>query len=66
MRLATGRSSAGRSGGFFGPLLERGQLHERVGRRQRKITPGQRQRFVNSGAGVPQGGSSILRCRSGT
>ncbi|SWC09637.1 Uncharacterised protein [Klebsiella pneumoniae] len=65
MRLATGRSSAGRSGGFFGPLLERGQLHERVGRRQRKITPGQRQRFVNSGAGVPQGGQQHLAVQIG-
>ena len=55
MRQATGRSTAGRSGGFFGPLFERGQLHERVGRCQGKITPGQRQRLVNARAGIPEG-----------
>ena len=43
-----------RPGRFLGTLLERGQLHERIRRRQRKIPPGQRQRFVNARAGVPQ------------
>ena len=55
MRLTAGRRAAGRSGRFLRPLLECGQLHERVGRRQRKITPGQRQRLVNARAGIPEG-----------
>lgn len=53
MRLTAGRRAAGRSGRFLRPLLECGQLHERVGRRQRKITPGQR--LVNARAGIPEG-----------
>jgi len=56
VRLSTGWRSAGSSGCFFRALLERGQLHKRVGRRPRKITPGQCQRFVNPGSGIPQGG----------
>ena len=43
-----------RPGRFLGALLERGQLHERIRRHQRKIPPGQRERFINARAGVPQ------------
>ena len=65
MRLAAGRSTAGRSGRFLHPLFEGCQLHERVGRGQGKITPGQGQCFVNTGAGVPQGGQQHLTVKIG-
>ena len=56
MNLTTARRSTSRSGRFLGALLERGQLHERIRRRQRKIPPGQRQRqlLVDARAGVPE------------
>ena len=46
MHLTASRDTACRSGRFFSPLFERGQLYERIWRRQRKISPRQRQRFV--------------------
>ena len=61
---ADGRT-ASRSGGFFCPLFECGQLHERVGRCHGKITPGQGQCFVNTGAGVPQGSKKHLAVKVG-
>ena len=66
MRLTVGSRAAGRSGRFLRQLLECGQLHERVGWRQGKITPGQRQRLINARAGIPGVASSILRYRSST
>ena len=46
--LLSGRRSSCRPGGFFGPLLQSGQLHKRIRRRERKIPPRQRQCFINA------------------
>lgn len=54
MCLTSCRGTACRSGYFFGALFEGGQLYEQILLRQRKIAPGQGQRFVNPCAGIPQ------------
>lgn len=63
---AAGREPACGSRGLLCPLLERGQLRERVGRCQRKIP------LVSASASLIRApvfhsvASNILRCRSGT
>ena len=47
MHLTASRDTACRSG-LFGPLFERGQLYERIWRRQRKISPGASASFIRA------------------
>ena len=54
MGLTACRCSSCRSGRFLCTLLEGGQLNKRIRWSQRKISPGQRQGFVNPGAGIPE------------